>query len=170
MSDDVDNEPTQTEVDSESTNAPTPDWKQEALDKHNEYRALHGVEPLELDEELCARAQEYAESSVKGNALVHSSDDVGENMFSKGSSESLMTAPLGKMATEDWYNEIKDHDYDNPNLDVTGHFTQVIWKSSTRLGIGVAFDNNGRKAVVVAQYTPNGNLPSAVAENVPRPQ
>lgn len=37
-----------------------------------------------------------------------------------------------------------------------GHFTQVVWKESTKLGVGMA--TNGNKAFVVGQYRPAGNM------------
>lgn len=37
-----------------------------------------------------------------------------------------------------------------------GHFTQVVWKSSTELGVGMA--TNGKKVYVVGQYRPAGNI------------
>lgn len=37
-----------------------------------------------------------------------------------------------------------------------GHFTQVVWKDSTQLGVGVATD--GKKVYVVGQYRPAGNM------------
>ena len=35
-----------------------------------------------------------------------------------------------------------------------GHFTQVVWKSSRELGVGVA--SNGGRVLVVANYDPPG--------------
>jgi hypothetical protein len=49
----------------------------------------------------------------------------------------------------------------------TGHFTQVVWKSTSKLGIGIALSNEGKKAVVVAQYGPPGNYTGQFPENVP---
>ncbi len=37
-----------------------------------------------------------------------------------------------------------------------GHFTQVVWKDSTQLGVGLATD--GRTVFVVGQYRPAGNM------------
>ena len=48
----------------------------------------------------------------------------------------------------------------------TGHFTQVVWKGSQQLGVGVAFANNGRIAVVVANYSPPGNYQNRFTDNV----
>jgi hypothetical protein len=48
----------------------------------------------------------------------------------------------------------------------TGHFTQVVWRGSTNLGVGIAFGNNGRTAVVVANYSPPGNYLGQFPANV----
>jgi hypothetical protein len=48
----------------------------------------------------------------------------------------------------------------------TGHFTQVIWKNSRRVGVGFAIGNGGRSAFIVAQYTPPGNVQGTFRSNV----
>uniref|UniRef100_A0A3P9J3M1 SCP domain-containing protein n=1 Tax=Oryzias latipes TaxID=8090 RepID=A0A3P9J3M1_ORYLA len=48
---------------------------------------------------------------------------------------------------------------DGENLSLcfsAGHFTQVVWKESKELGLGMATD--GRMAFVVGQYRPPGNF------------
>ena len=37
-----------------------------------------------------------------------------------------------------------------------GHFTQVVWKETTEVGVGLATD--GKRVFVVAQYRPAGNV------------
>ena len=46
-----------------------------------------------------------------------------------------------------------------------GHFTQLIWKGSEKLGVGVATSASG-KVYVVARYHPAGNYPNQFTENV----
>ena len=52
----------------------------------------------------------------------------------------------------------------------TGHFTQVVWKGSTVLGIGRAEgEERGMKcAYIVGRYKPAGNMPGDFPENVPK--
>lgn len=52
----------------------------------------------------------------------------------------------------------------------SGHFTQVIWKGTTEVGIGAATYEDGgwTHIVVTANYSPAGNLIGAFEENVPR--
>lgn len=77
---------------------------------------------------------------------------------------------LGKNATESWYEEIHQYDFDNPEFSQQcGHFTQVVWKNTTAFGIGVGFGDDGRRAVVVARYSPPGNYLGQFPENVPQP-
>ena len=52
-----------------------------------------------------------------------------------------------------------------------GHFTQVVWKASTKLGIGRAYGK--RKGMfctwAVARYVPPGNYGGQYQDNVKRP-
>lgn len=57
---------------------------------------------------------------------------------------------------------------DHSSQGVTGHFTQVVWKASTELGIG---KYTGKKGLwtctyVVARYKPAGNYPTKLEDNV----
>merc|ERR1712037_806723 len=74
-------------------------------------------------------------------------------------------------AVDSWYSEIKDYTFGKePSMGgpVTGHFTQVVWKGSTDVGVGVA--QEGSKVVVVANYSPPGNFGGQYVDNVPAPQ
>ena len=52
----------------------------------------------------------------------------------------------------------------------TGHFTQVVWKGSQKLGMGKADgEKNGMKCTyIVGRYDPAGNMMGAYADNVPK--
>jgi glioma pathogenesis-related protein 2 len=77
---------------------------------------------------------------------------------------------IGTKATQSWYDEIKDYNFNRPGFSMsTGHFTQVVWKSTTKLGMGIGFADGGRKVIVVAQYGPAGNMMGDFPQNVPRP-
>ena len=52
---------------------------------------------------------------------------------------------------------------------MVGHFTQVIWSTSEKLGVGWAkgMSKKGKKAIwVVANYDPPGNYKGANAKRV----
>ena len=44
-----------------------------------------------------------------------------------------------------WYDEIEFYDFDNPGYtSATGHFSQVIWKSSEKLGMAHSVTEDGK--------------------------
>tara|TARA_B110000263_G_scaffold15668_1_gene12688 strand:- start:1916 stop:2173 length:258 start_codon:yes stop_codon:yes gene_type:complete len=69
--------------------------------------------------------------------------------------------PAGEGSTA-WYNEIADYTYsvigstENANV-VIGHYTQMIWSTTTEVGIAKARSTSG-KEYVVARYSPPGNM------------
>ena len=67
------------------------------------------------------------------------------------------------------YNEIARYDFKNHNGNGTvGHFTQVVWKGSRKVGMGIAkvTKNGVNKVYVVARYAPPRNYVAKNAENV----
>uniref|UniRef100_A0A3P9J3N0 SCP domain-containing protein n=1 Tax=Oryzias latipes TaxID=8090 RepID=A0A3P9J3N0_ORYLA len=132
---------------------------EEFLETHNAYRALHGAPPLTYNSKMCSEAQKWADECLRIHTLGHSETKDGENVFFKS----------GKDAVDAWYSEIKDYNFKKPGFKSgTGHFTQVVWKESKELGLGMATD--GRMAFVVGQYRPPGNFsnPGQFEANVPK--
>ncbi|CAF1567825.1 unnamed protein product, partial [Didymodactylos carnosus] len=64
-------------------------FRQEALNKHNEYRRQHDVPTMTLDSELNSIAQNYAEHLACSNKLEHSSTNLGEYLYTKMSTGNL---------------------------------------------------------------------------------
>ena len=50
----------------------------------------------------------------------------------------------------------------------TGHFTQVVWKSTKHVGCGIA--SCGGNDLLVCQYSPAGNYDGQYLDNVPAPK
>ncbi|KAK7933980.1 hypothetical protein WMY93_004876 [Mugilogobius chulae] len=125
------------------------------LDTHNKYRAQHGVEPLRYNDEMCAVAQKWADHLLQQNTFMHSETKDGENIYNSFASPPV--TPKGNEAVDSWYSEVKDYKYSAPGFGMnTGHFTQVVWKDSKELGVGLA--SSGGKVFVVGQYRPAGNM------------
>ena len=71
--------------------------------------------------------------------------------------------------TQMWYDEKQDWNFEacrDKGTGVTGHFTQLVWKASKKLGCGLAVDRSGRGFFTVARYTPPGNVASQYKLNV----
>merc|ERR1719486_843444 len=67
-------------------------------------------------------------------------------------------------ATQMWYDEVEDPGYSGDGDMGAGHFTQVVWKSST--GIGKAMAVSDGQCYIAANYTPAGNMMGSYDDNV----
>ncbi|CAF1636827.1 unnamed protein product, partial [Adineta ricciae] len=145
------------------------DFRRQALDEHNALRRLHCTGAMVLNSSLNSRAQNYANYLARNKLFQHSgAPRLGENLWSSWSPVPLILVN-GSAPTVSWYSEIKSYKYRSPGFSsATGHFTQVIWKSSTQLGIGVVFANNNTDVYVVANYYPPGNILGSFPANVLR--
>lgn len=71
--------------------------------------------------------------------------------------------------------QINDYDFNNPgnskNGKVIGHATQLLWKSTTKVGCATALGScsDGQHKVFVCQYSPPGNYQGRYGDNVQRP-
>lgn len=151
-------------------------FQNEMLKKHNDYRIKHGVPPLQLDAQLNNAAQQWANTLASTQQFKHSgASGQGENLYVAGTTSTQLppiTAEADR-AADSWYAEIKDYNYRQPGFSgTTGHFTQVVWKSSTKLGCGIAPGKyrgyNGR--YIVCRYTRPGNVIGAFPQNVLQPR
>ncbi|XP_017860516.1 PREDICTED: Golgi-associated plant pathogenesis-related protein 1 [Drosophila arizonae] len=136
----------------------------EVLQAHNQYRARHGAPPLELDENLCRVASQWAQHLLNTNSFQHrQNNQYGENLY-MASGANLN----GAAAVKSWYDEIKDYNFRSPSFQSsTGHFTQVVWKGSRLLGAGIA--QRGNTVYIVCNYDPPGNIMNNFRENVSPP-
>ncbi|CAL8083311.1 unnamed protein product [Calicophoron daubneyi] len=144
------------------------EFNQECLEEHNRLRALHGCPPLTLDEELAISSQAYAEKLIKDAKVEHSTGDwYGENLARRTSSAATQLS--GKEAADNWYREVENYRYSGGHERGCGHFTQVVWKSTTSAGFGRAISKDRKQIYVVGRYKPPGNILKHIRENVPKP-
>ena len=134
------------------------------LKAHNDYRTAHKTPALAWDDTLAAAADAYASKCVYAHDANRGAG-IGENIYASGSSKPLSATDVtwGSEATSDWYSEISDWNFATSasNGGVTGHFTQVVWKASTKLGCGVASCPGmlmANSIFVVCRYSPQGNF------------
>ncbi|WP_275593164.1 pathogenesis-related family 1 protein [Streptomyces deccanensis] len=120
----------------------------------NQARADVGVPPLVWDESVAAQARSWARLRVADCELVHSNSRYGENL-AKGSSPRYSLADAARL----WLDEKSD--YDRPSNSCVNdreclHYTQLVWRASTRVGAAKARCGNGW-TYVVANFDPPGN-------------
>ncbi|KAL9972633.1 hypothetical protein ACROYT_G018979 [Oculina patagonica] len=140
------------------------------LRAHNAKRALHQDTPaLVWDAKLARRAKKWAKRLAKKGKLEHESNTgEGENLYwSRGSAIKTCSDAVAA-----WYSEIKDYNYNNPGFSSgTGHFTQVVWKKTTKVGVALKKKKISKGKIetyIVARYSPPGNYRGQFQQNVER--
>ncbi|KAL1289412.1 hypothetical protein HN51_057623 [Arachis hypogaea] len=131
------------------------DSQQDYLDAHNAARSEVGVPNLSWDDTVAAYAQNYANQRKGDCQLVHSDGQYGENIAGGSGDFS------GTVAVKLWVDEKQYYDYDSNSCasgQVCGHYTQVIWRDSIRLGCAKVTCNNNAGTFIICSYDPAGNI------------
>ncbi|KAI1409883.1 glycoside hydrolase family 128 protein [Hypoxylon sp. FL1857] len=133
--------------------------QQKALDAHNNKRKAKGLKPLVWDNQLAKNATDYAKHLAAIGKLEHSSGDQRPNQGENLAWASSTNTPL-VMSANMWLDEEKNY-HGEPigqgNFGSYGHYTQCMWKSTTKLGMGSAKDAKGG-VYTVGRYSPPGNI------------
>lgn len=151
------------------------EFLQEVLNKVNALRAKHGSPPLTLDPELVEYAKSRASFMAEKDDLTHEGlrSGTGENGSWAGA-PSGSTAGSGTDAVDGWYAENSNYDYatgkqidpapDKP----TGHFTALVWKNTTKIGVGRVAGQGKQysETYIVANFSPAGNMGGEYVTNV----
>ncbi|KAJ4496990.1 CAP domain-containing protein [Lentinula lateritia] len=145
-----------------ATSGATVEFIQSTLKSHNTARAQYGASSLTSNSNLYLATQQWANACV----FQHSGGNYGENLAA--------AAPQGisvQQGVNMWMAEASQYNYSNPTFSSsTGHFTQVVWKSTTSVACAIAtcnFLGNGT-GYLVCRYDPPGNYLGQFAQNVGR--
>jgi|SRR5579871_2626002 len=125
----------------------------EILAAHNAVRARVGQKPLVWSNQLASYAQEWADHLLATGAFQHRSPHpYGENLFETDGGRSTPAEVVRA-----WASESKDYDYrSNGCRSVCGHYTQIVWASTRKVGCAVA--HLSWREVWVCNYDPPGNF------------
>jgi pathogenesis-related protein 1 len=120
---------------------------------HNQVRAGVGVAPLAWSPSLSRYAQDWANQLAANNCqLAHRPNrPYGENLFwtSNGAT--------AQYVVDFWAAEAANYDIETNGCDgVCGHYTQIVWATTTQVGCGMA--TCGSQQIWVCNYDPTGNL------------
>lgn len=133
----------------------------------NAYRAKNQAPSMSWDNTISSFAQNWSYYMTTNNLFKHSGTyTYGENIsFFQGYDTDMMK--LIFLAIDGWYNEISLYDFSNPRFsDATGHFTCLVWASSTKFGIGISVNQTtGQAYICFNSYLP-GNIVGEFEKNV----
>jgi hypothetical protein len=132
----------------------------ELLVAQNRYRIEVAEQPLFWSNTLAAGAQEWAEHLAgEVHSLQHSHlPGLGENLAMWTAGRATLTKLVDLWGAEKYY--FIDSTF--PDVSTTGdwktvgHYTQMIWRSTTEVGCGMA--SGGGYDYLVCRYTPQGNF------------
>lgn len=136
---------------------------------HNRWRAKVGVGALSYSPELEASAQAWADNLKQTNhcQMRHSKPEghYGENLFwasaltwSDGRRE--LQKVSADVPVDSWGSEQRDYSYAKNSCTpgkMCGHYTQLVWKTSTKVGCAFAVCEDSDEQIWVCQYQPAGN-------------
>ena len=133
------------------------------VDYHNRVRKRVGVGEVRWSEELAKYAQEWADHLAETGEFLHRpssgewAQDYGENLAIHGS---IIQCAEAWASEQEHYPETRPTPADFAEFKA-GHYTQMVWQSTKRIGAGVAIVRNGQFAglkLVVCNYDPAGNI------------
>lgn len=134
------------------------------LSLHNTYRSWHRAPAMTWDSTLERAATAWAQNLAnQGCGLQHGGHNgAGQNLYMLSNSGGVDRSCSA--AATAWYNEVSLYRFSSTpyssnswQFGAIGHFTQLVWVSSTRLGCGIGIGNGGRCKVVACHYSPTGN-------------
>ncbi|OXU22695.1 hypothetical protein TSAR_015781, partial [Trichomalopsis sarcophagae] len=154
-------------------------FAEECLKHHNTLRALHNSPDLVIDIKLNDFAQDWALTLAGKDIFEHRKENnYGENLYVGYNSDPEWKLDP-QVPVQSWldttprrYDEISAYKFGEPrpkNIAAVGHFTQLVWKGSEKLGVGRAVSKTG-KVYVVCNYEPAGNVVGQFANNVTAPK
>jgi pathogenesis-related protein 1 len=128
---------------------------QDFVNPHNSARAAVGVGAVSWDENVAAFARSWVAKLAGDCRLVHSSGSgYGENLFGgSGADFTAADAVSSWVSEKQWYNHGSNSCASGK---VCGHYTQVVWRSSTKIGCARVICNNGG-IIISCNYSPPGN-------------
>ena len=133
------------------TTSPRSTLAREMVSAHNAVRADVNVAPLQWSAELAAIAKKWADTLLARRQFLHSDSGYGENLFAITGGSVTPATVVGH-----WASESRNFDYrSNACRGLCGHYTQIVWRESRRVGCAVA--RGGGREVWVCNYDPPGN-------------
>lgn len=132
------------------------------LAAHNRERLAVGAAPLSWDPQLAASARRWAKHLAATNTFVHSnqpgSESEGENLWAGTAGFYQPERMVGLWAAEKRYYKVGvfPNNSSTGNVADVGHYTQLIWARTERVGCALA--HGTEEDFLVCRYKRAGNV------------
>lgn len=154
------------------------DYQQGILDAHNIHRANHSVSGLAWDDRMASIAAQIAASCVYAHDTSTGGGGYGQNIGA-GSPPSDIPSMISDLMYNDEINYYPGYggEPDMSNFHLWGHFSQIVWKSTTSVGCATQYCPGGLANTgggvspyfTVCNYSPPGNFGGQYGANVLAP-
>ncbi len=153
--------------------ATTTAFLKETLHAVNTVRIRHHSAPVRLDDDLTRYAKSRVRSVSKGHRLSKGHRGLrtrtGEVLYWGSGASKHSGATDARYAVAQWYSEGAHYNFDSPGFSPwTGHFTQLVWKKSRRIGAARAV--GGRpghyETYIAVEFENPGNIAGKFRQNV----
>jgi len=133
----------------------------EIIDLHNRIRSEVGSGPLAWSKEIAGYAQEWVNHLAKTACSLRHRPLSGKYAQKHGENGFIGTIGYHEIGEAIRLWELEKQDYKGQgitgsNYRLFGHYTQVVWRTSTQMGCGKA-ECNGR-ILFFCNYHPRGNI------------
>ncbi|KAI9726510.1 MAG: hypothetical protein M1828_001332 [Chrysothrix sp. TS-e1954] len=152
-------------------------YQKTVLRHHNVHRSNHSAHDVSWGPNMMHDAKKLAHTCHWGH-----NNDIGGGGYGQNIEAGSSPSQIGASITEAFYNgeEPKYHWYGdaNPNFatfEAYGHFTQLVWKDTKRVGCWTASCPKGVSGapgtywLTICNYWPQGNMGGEYGHNVGRP-
>ena len=139
-------------------------FEQRTIAAHNRERATLGIRPLKWEQDLAADAALWAQHLTSVGYLTHSPSDPndydpqGENLWAGTAGHYSAESMVGLwIAEKDNYKPgVFPANSRTGNLEDVGHYTQLMWRSTGKVGCALAQGRNDE--FMVCRYSEGGNV------------
>uniref|UniRef100_H2Z9A1 SCP domain-containing protein n=1 Tax=Ciona savignyi TaxID=51511 RepID=H2Z9A1_CIOSA len=155
--------------------------KIEIVRLHNQYRSRANASDMlamSWDNTIAQFASNYisncdfAHSTNAQRSSISGFSIIGENLGTQITSSNIRSRDYILSVTQAWHNEINDYFYDTFSCianKACGHYTQVVWAKTYKIGCGAAFCRRatstvGYRLLVSCNYGPAGNFLNNTAQ------
>ena len=131
---------------------------------HNAARRAVGVAPVTWSPRIARYAQAWANRLANMQTLRHRphtgpwKQQYGENLAMAGGSNAVAT--YGETGSRQWLSEKRRYNHRSRSLAGVGHYTQMVWRKTRRMGCGISRYSKGpwHNVILVCNYDPPGNM------------
>lgn len=151
-------------------------FQQAVVDHHNYHRANHSAPNIAWDQTLADTAMTIAKTCVYAHSMNVNGGGYGQNIAA-GEGASDISTTISDLFYNGEVNKFTQYGEANPDMSTFeswGHFSQIVWKDSTKVGCATwkcssgltNFDSPSNPYFTVCNYSPPGNFGGEYGANI----